>query len=133
MPYQNEVYLMGHLGRDPETRHTMSGHSITSFSIPVDTGKDDKKKTTWVPVKAFNQPAAVTNLTKGTLVSVKGHLEEETWKDKTTGAQRSRMVVIADIVCLPMWEKREKKEYAPKAKQETHQDNLEITDEDIPW
>ncbi len=133
MPHQNEVYLMGHLGRDPETRHTASGHSITTFSIPTDVGKDDKKRTVWVEVKAWNQPAAVMNLGKGTLVSVKGYLDVETWKDKQTGANRSKTVVVADMVSLPMWEKRYYPAAAPRAQQETHQDNLGITDEDVPF
>lgn len=133
MPHQNEVYLMGHLVKAPETKHLSSGHSITTFTIPQDVGKDDRKRTVWVDVKAWNQPAAVLNLGKGTLVAVKGYLDVETWKDKQTGANRSKTVVVADMVSLPMWEKREKKEPAHRPQQDTYQDNLGITDEDVPF
>lgn len=37
----NQVILMGRLTRDPETRTTTTGKTITSFSIAVDRGGQD--------------------------------------------------------------------------------------------
>ncbi|MCA9334628.1 single-stranded DNA-binding protein, partial [Candidatus Saccharibacteria bacterium] len=37
----NQVILLGRLTRDPETRTTSSGKSVTSFSIAVDRQSQD--------------------------------------------------------------------------------------------
>ena len=109
MPYENQVLLMGHLGRDAETKHTGSGHSITTFSIAVENGTKEKPRTAWIDVKAWNQcQAALDILTKGSLIAVTGRLDQETWEDKQTGQKRSKTLVVADMIHQPQWEKREK-------------------------
>lgn len=111
MPYENQVLIMGHLGRDAETKHTGSGHSITTFSIAVENGTKDKPRTAWLDVKAWNQcQAALDILIKGALVAVTGRLDVETWDDRETGKKRSKTLVVADMIHQPQWEKREKED-----------------------
>jgi single-strand DNA-binding protein len=110
MPTANTCYILGHLGRDAETKFTPSGHSITSFSIALEVGTKDKPRTAWVDVKAWNQcQAALDILRKGQLIAVTGRIDVETWEDKETGQRRSKTLVVADMVHQPQWEKREKK------------------------
>ena len=70
--------IVGRLGRDPEMRYTAEGTPVTSFSVAVDSGYGDKKRTTWYRVSAWRQLAEVCNqyLTKGRLVLAEGNLSE---------------------------------------------------------
>jgi single-strand DNA-binding protein len=145
MPYENQVLIMGHLGRDAETKHTGSGHSITTFSVAVENGTKDKPRTAWLDVKAWNQcQAALDILTKGSLVAVTGRLDVETWEDKETGKRRSKTLVVADMIHQPQWEKREKSDdsvvsrprssQAKAAPAAQHQSaSLEIDGSDVPF
>ena len=35
MPGLNRVQIIGHLGKDPETRYTPKGNAVCSFSVAV--------------------------------------------------------------------------------------------------
>ena len=150
MPYENQVLIMGHLGRDAETKHTGSGHSITTFSIAVENGTKDKPRPAWIDVKAWNQcQAALDILTKGALIAVTGRLDQETWEDRATGQKRSKTLVVADMIHQPQWEKRERawddgvvsRPRSSQAKAAPKQspapadlpNNWEATDDDVPF
>ena len=53
----NKVILMGRLTRDPEMRHTNSGTPVTTFSIAIDNGYGDNKRTDFVNCLAWNKTA----------------------------------------------------------------------------
>src|SRR5579859_7213313 len=102
----NVVVVSGRLGKDPELRTTSGNKSVCSFSVAVDRGYGDKKKTVWVPVEAWEKTAeAVARLvTKGKRIQVSGELDEESWTDSATGQKKSRFKVIAskvDIIDFP--------------------------------
>jgi single-strand DNA-binding protein len=101
----NVVVISGRLGKDPEVRSTSGGKSVCTFSIAVDRGYGDKKKTVWVSVEAWDKTAeAVARLvTKGKRVEVTGELDEDSWTDQS-GQKKSRFKVIArkvDIIDFP--------------------------------
>jgi len=48
MPNKNLLEIIGHLGRDPETRNTSSGKSVTSFSVAVSNNYKDQRTGEWV-------------------------------------------------------------------------------------
>ena len=56
--------------------------------------KDD---TTFIDVKFFGKTAeaAAENLRKGSKIGFSGELKQESWKDKETGKDRSKLVVCA--------------------------------------
>ena len=73
MPYENEIRIAGHLGRDAEFRQAGS-KQIAEFSVAVSRGKD--KGTDWFRVTVWepyeNQKAA---LVKGAGVAIKGRMQ----------------------------------------------------------
>lgn len=136
MPSQNSVYIMGHLGRDAETKFTSNGHSITTFSVALTEKRGESEKTVWAEVKAWNLPAeAMNTLTKGRLVQIFGKLDSESWTDKDSGKKRSKMLVVATTVAPPYWERKESKAQAaaPAAQPPAQQQQFEATNEDVPW
>ena len=77
-----QVTLMGHLGSDPELRHTATGTPVCSFRLAVQKqwqAQDGqlREKVTWVRVTTWQKLAEVVSeyLTKGRQVLVVGELE----------------------------------------------------------
>ena len=98
MPYLNQIIIMGHLGKDAETRTASGGLSVTTFSVATSYGKDNKKKTTWHNVVGFDLPQFVLDgLKKGNLVLVNGRQEHQEYTDKD-GNRKFSPQVVASIV-----------------------------------
>lgn len=99
----NKVFLMGNLTADPEAKQLPSGRSVTSFSIAVNRpGKDEagntQQNTTYLDITCWDRTAenAARYLSKGRPVFVEGRITQETWTDRQTGQQRSRLRITAE-------------------------------------
>lgn len=98
------ITLVGSLGRDPELQFTTGGHPKCSFSIAVSRrfkrGDDWEEKTSWVDITVWGALGenAAASLSKGTRVIVQGYIEQDSWEDKETGKQRSKLHVIAEAI-----------------------------------
>lgn len=93
---------MGRLTRDPETRTTPSGKSVTSFSLAVDRGGQDDQAD-FFDVTAWEKTGELVAqyLTKGRRALVQGRLRQDSWDDKETGKKRTRVEVVAfDVTFL---------------------------------
>lgn len=95
----NQVILMGRLTRDPETRTTPSGKTITSFSLAVDRGGQDDQAD-FFDVTAWEKLGELVAqyLSKGRRCLVQGRLRQDSWDDKETGKKRSKVEVVATDV-----------------------------------
>lgn len=86
-----KINLVGHLGQDPQLRHTPTGQVFTQFSLATHsrwTGPDGQayEETTWFQVSAWGNLAKAchTYLQKGQPVLVEGRLTV----DRETGGPR---------------------------------------------
>lgn len=79
----NQVQIIGHLGRDPETRFLPSGEAVANFSIATtekwkdkQTG-EQKEHTEWHNISTFGRLSEIVGqyLHKGSLVYVSGKLK----------------------------------------------------------
>lgn len=81
--------IVGRLARDPESKTTNGGTTLTTCTIPVDTGWGDNKSTTWWRVTIFGKKAEVVakHLAKGRSVAFSGpvSVREYTKKDGSKG------------------------------------------------
>ena len=81
--------IVGRLARDPETRTTPKGTTVTTMTIPVDTGSGDNKVTTWWRVTMFGRRAEVVGkyLKKNKWATFSGEVSvrEYTKKDGSKG------------------------------------------------
>lgn len=84
----NNVVLMGRLTRNPELRQTPSGASVCNFSVAVDNGYGENKKTDFINCVTWNKTAEfVCNyFTKGQMIALTGRITTRTWDDN--GATR---------------------------------------------
>ena len=101
----NKVILIGHLGRDAETKFTPSGAAATRFSVATSrrwkdqqTG-DFKEETNWTDVVLWRAENLANYLLKGKQVYVEGRLQTRSYDDKD-GKKVYRTEVVADEVLL---------------------------------
>jgi single-strand DNA-binding protein len=82
------VQIIGHLGKDPETRYTPKGNTVCSFSVAVSRRwKSDgeiKEATDWFNVEAWGKLGEICQqyLSKGRLVFVEGRLQTDRYKQE---------------------------------------------------
>lgn len=100
----NSLNIAGYIGQDAESRTTQTGTVVTKFSVPVEQGWGDNKKTTWVECilfgkKGTNEPHGLVNyLHKGKFVAVTGELVLDQWEHD--GKSYSKVTCIVRDVKL---------------------------------
>jgi single-strand DNA-binding protein len=99
----NKVFLIGNLTRDPEVRYTSGGAAVANFSMAVNeryrtAAGEDKVDTCFVDLEVWGKQAETLKqyVRKGDPLFVEGRLRMETWQDKATGQNRSRMRIRCD-------------------------------------
>ncbi|HET7630051.1 MAG TPA: single-stranded DNA-binding protein [Candidatus Saccharimonadales bacterium] len=99
----NKVILMGNLTRDPETRTTSGGQSVTNFSLAVNRtwkGSDgsNQESVSYIDCVAWGKAGEIIAqyLGKGRAVLVSGRLDQSSWDDKETGKKRSKVEVVVE-------------------------------------
>jgi single-strand DNA-binding protein len=101
----NKVILVGHLGKDAETRFTTAGAAVTNFTLATNRRWKDtqtgewKEETDWHNVVLWRAENLANFLTKGKQVYVEGRLRTRSWDDKD-GNKRYTTEVMADDVIL---------------------------------
>ena len=102
----NKVILIGHLGKDAETRFTPAGVPVTRFSVATNrrwkdqqTG-DWKEETDWSNVVLWRQENLANYLTRGKQVYVEGRLQTRSYEDKDGKKVWATEVVADDVILL---------------------------------
>ena len=101
----NKVILIGHLGRDAETKFTPSGAAATRFSVATSRRWKDqqsgewKEDTNWSNVVLWRSENLAVYLLKGKQVYVEGRLQTRSYDDKD-GKKVYATEVVADEVIL---------------------------------
>jgi single-strand DNA-binding protein len=94
MPNYAHVTLIGHLGRDPETKHTPAGDAVTEFSLATSRKRATGETTTWWRCAMWGKRGEVIAryLRKGDPILVVGEPHLRPWTDQE-GAQRQSLEV----------------------------------------
>lgn len=93
--------FVGRLTRDPELRTLQSGKSVCNVRILINrpgARRDDGQEPDGFKLELWNDLALsfVDNHRKGDLCDVWGRVKSESWQDRTTGEQRTGLVVMVD-------------------------------------
>ena len=155
----NKVILLGHLGKDAETKFTPSGVAKTSFSVATNRRWKDqqtqewKEITDWHNVVLWRSENVSNYLLKGKQVYVEGRLESRSWEDKDGQKKYITEVVADDVILLGGrggegpgsgggdYEQRERPVSMPRSAQRppaasappSEDFNQGITDDDVPF
>jgi single-strand DNA-binding protein len=86
----NKIIVTGALGRDAELKALPSGKNVLEFSIAVNSGFGDSKKTYWWRAKLFGDRAAklAEYFTKGTKLLIEGVPELREYEAKDGSGKR---------------------------------------------
>jgi single-strand DNA-binding protein len=102
----NKVILVGHLGRDAETKFTPGGAAVTRFSVATSRRWKDKdsgewkEETDWSNVTLWRSENLANYLTKGKQVYVEGRLHTRSYEDKDGKKVYATDVVADDVILL---------------------------------
>lgn len=99
----NKVIIVGHLGRDPETRSFPNGGKVCNLRVATSESWKDKQsgerkeRTEWHSVSILSEPLAKIAeqyLRKGSMVYLEGQLETRKWQDQSGADRYSTEVVL---------------------------------------
>ena len=100
----NKVIIVGNLGRDPESRQTQDGTSVTNFTVATtdkwtDRNGEKQERTEWHRVVAWKRLAEICTeyLTKGKQVYIEGKLQTREWEDQQ-GQRRFTTEIVAQTM-----------------------------------
>ena len=93
----NNIVLAGNVVKDPTTRSTPSGKSVSTLRLAVNNPLNDKE-VLFIDVDSWDKQAEFVgkHVKKGSSVSVVGRLRMDEWEKN--GAKQTKYLVIADRV-----------------------------------
>ena len=96
--HKNKVFIVGHLGRDPEIKNSVQGGEFAILSVATNSFSKNKKdsKVEWHNVVVFipHFVDLIKNYaSKGDLVYIEGSLSTTIWKDDY-GKEKSRTQIV---------------------------------------
>jgi single-strand DNA-binding protein len=108
MTHTNSIILVGRLVREVEVKEIRPGLKIGKMTIATDhihTNKDGAttKETCFTECVVWNKMAdrCGENLRRGSMVAIEGRLKLDTWKDKSSGEERSKhTVAVTNVVFM---------------------------------
>lgn len=130
----NSVILIGRLTRDPEVRYTAETQlAVAKFSLAIDDGYGEKKKTNFPNIVAFGKTAESCEkfISKGKLVCVQGKLQTGSYKNKEGVTVYTTDVVAERVEFLEWGDKGEHS--SPKMESGIPDGFQAIEDDDIPF
>lgn len=96
----NKVMIVGRLTKDPDVRMTNTGKQVAKLDLAINrkgygSGQDE---VVFIGVVAWEHSAKFAQdwLRQGSLTYVEGRLRMETWVDKQTGSNRSKIEITAE-------------------------------------
>jgi single-strand DNA-binding protein len=102
----NKVMLIGHVGHDPELKHTPSGIPVTSFRMATSESWYDRngkliEHTDWHTIVAWRGLAEIITkiVTKGCRIYIEGKLQTKTVDDKS-GNRKYIVEIVADNMLI---------------------------------
>ena len=144
----NKAMIIGNLTRDPETRTTPQGQTVTTFGVATnliwkDAGGNKQKKVEYHNIVAWRRLAEICSqyLKKGNKVYIEGRLQTREWQAQD-GAKRQRTEIITENMIMldtknasASSETPATTQYSPTPAPEPEQpvEDGEIKVEDIPF
>ena len=156
----NKVILLGHLGKDAETKFTPSGVAVSNFTLATNRRWKDqqtgewKEETEWHRCVLWRSENLSNYLLKGKQIYIEGRLQTRSWDDKDGQKRYTTEVVCDDVILLggrggegagdsgefaaaprgPVSMPRSAQQQRPQAPAPPPEDfNQGITDDDVPF
>lgn len=136
----NKAIIIGHLGRDPETRYMPNGDAVTNIAVATteswkDKNTGEKKELTeWHRVTFYRKLAEVVGqyLRKGSQIYLEGKLQTRKWTDKD-GVERYTTEIIADTMQMLGGGPKQPDSPAQQPRQQQYSTPDNFVSDDIPF
>ena len=139
----NKVILLGNLTQDPEVRYIPSGHAVATFSIGVNSGFGDNKRTDFITIVVWRKLAEIcgNNITKGSRVLVEGSLHIRSYETQEKQKRYVTEVVATGVEFLSGNKSAAGSTAVPASSDKSNQSNYDdgssfgrdIPEEEIPF
>lgn len=104
----NKVILIGHLGADPEVRHTAGGEAVATLRLATSESWKDKasgearERTEWHRVVLWRRLGEIAGeyLRKGARVYIEGKLETRRWQAQDGSDRYTTEIIARDLQML---------------------------------
>ncbi|MGA2270874.1 MAG: single-stranded DNA-binding protein [Bryobacteraceae bacterium] len=102
----NKVILLGHLGKDADTKFTPSGVARSTFTLATNRRWKDqqsgewKEETDWHNIVLWRSENLASYLLKGKQVYIEGRLQSRSYEDKDGQKKYFTEVVCDDLILL---------------------------------
>lgn len=95
----NKVIMIGNLTKQPELRYTPNEKAVATFTIAVNTGFGENKKTDYFNIVVWGKPAenSANFLDKGSKVAITGRLQNRSYESKD-GTKKYITEIVAEEV-----------------------------------
>ena len=139
----NNAVIIGRLTKDPETRHTQSGQTNTSFTLAVDRGLSKEKKqeheakgystADFIRIVAWNKTAELCSqyLNKGLQVAIQGRIQTGSYTNNQ-GQKVYTTDVVADRVHFLEWPDEDKFRQNNNQGQNNQQEQVSFDQDFVP-
>lgn len=96
----NQCFISGRLGRDPELKYTQSGKAYCRLSVACSYKVKEEERTDWVPVQVWGPLAenCGSNMQKGQRVMVRGRYSSSSYESPQ--GKKYFTQVVADLVAI---------------------------------
>lgn len=96
----NQCFISGRLGRDPELKYTQKGKAYCRLSVACSYKVKEEERTDWVPVQVWGPLAEScgSNLQKGQRVMVRGRYSSSSYESPQ--GKKYFTQVVADLVAI---------------------------------
>jgi single-strand DNA-binding protein len=99
----NKVMLMGNITRDIELRHTSGNQAVATIGLAMNRRwrtpeGEQREEVTFVDCDAWGKTAEMIAqyFAKGRPIMIEGRLKLDTWQDKESGGNRSKLKVVIE-------------------------------------
>jgi len=103
----NKAMIIGNLTRDPETRTTPSGQTVTTFGVATNliwtnASGEKQKKTEYHNIVAWKKLGDICSqyLRKGNKVYIEGRLQTQQWEGQDGGKRQRTEIVAENMIML---------------------------------
>lgn len=139
----NKVNIIGNLTRDTELSYTTGQNqtAVCKFSVAVEDGWGEKKRTSFIPVVVFGKQAESCDkyLRKGSKVGVTGRLQTDSYENKE-GKKVYTWTVVAEATefltpknnDLPHYVEEQPRQFTEEEKENAYAHMNDLKD-DIPF
>lgn len=133
----NRIDLIGRLTRDPELRKTETGHVRADFTIAVNRigAKEEQQQADFINCRVWgNQAENLAHfMRKGNQIAIEGNLRIDSYIDKDGNTKYTTYVLANRIEYLTKGEQKESNSTEGEFEGDFKLDEVEITDEDLPF